>query len=280
MLTTVVHAASSPASSFASRGFSPTRQQLRRRVLVRGVLLPQPRERRAPAPSAPARPASRDVTRRKIRSSRCSSVVALVEQQLLRQHAGGLDVRRVVQQRQRVQRRVRADLPHAAHRPRAARRTSSSAPPCAARTCRGSGGTAPRRVSGVYLIWSRLISSHTPGGWYGFTGGPPILSTSSPLAASAWSRIMKLRQPVTRAAGEQAVRGVLLEQLGRHLRRLAVRAARDDQPVHRLHVPAALAELDGEPVEQLRVRSASRPAGRSRRPSSRGRCRRTSASSG
>ena len=36
----------------------------------------------------------------------------------------------------------------------------------------------------------KVASSQTPGGWYGFTGGPPTCSTSRPLAASAWSRII------------------------------------------------------------------------------------------
>ena len=45
-------------------------------------------------------------------------------------------------------------------------------------------------VSGRYRLPPNVASSHTPPGWYGFTAGPPGLSTSSPLAASAWSRII------------------------------------------------------------------------------------------
>src|SRR5262245_37044900 len=47
-------------------------------------------------------------------------------------------------------------------------------------------------LSCTYLIWLKLKSSQSPGGWYGRTGAPPILSTSKPLTARAWSRRKKL----------------------------------------------------------------------------------------
>ena len=42
----------------------------------------------------------------------------------------------------------------------------------------------------LYLMKPKVASSQTPGGWYGRTGGPPRRSTSKPLTASAWSRII------------------------------------------------------------------------------------------
>ena len=43
-----------------------------------------------------------------------------------------------------------------------------------------------------YMYWRPRVllpiiatASHTPSGWYGFTLGPPILRTSSPLVARA-----------------------------------------------------------------------------------------------
>ena len=55
------------------------------------------------------------------------------------------------------------------------------------------------------------------------------------------------------AAGEQEVLAILFGELRRHDGRLLVRGAGDDQAMELLHRPAGLHELDGEPVEQLRV---------------------------
>ena len=55
----------------------------------------------------------------------------------------------------------------------------------------------------------------------------------------------RLEQPVVRILGE------LVRRAERHL---AVGGGGQHLPVESLHVPAALAEIDGQPVEQLRVR--------------------------
>ena len=55
------------------------------------------------------------------------------------------------------------------------------------------------------------------------------------------------------AAGEQQVLPVLLGELGRDARGLAIGGAGHDQAVQLLHRPAGALEFDGEPVEQLRV---------------------------
>ena len=62
------------------------------------------------------------------------------------------------------------------------------------------------------------------------------------------------RQPLSRPASEQAILGVTrpLLRLGRGI--LLIGARLNDQPHQPLHVPAAVDELGGEPIEQLRMR--------------------------
>ena len=62
----------------------------------------------------------------------------------------------------------------------------------------------------------------TPSGWYGFTLGPPMVRTSSPLAARAWSRDHFGVHPEPGSARQQAVPGVPLE-LGRGVETAACR---------------------------------------------------------
>jgi hypothetical protein len=59
-------------------------------------------------------------------------------------------------------------------------------------------------------------------------------------------------KPVPGPAGEQAVLGVFFEQLLRD-GGLPIGCRRDDEPLHRLDVPACADEFSGEPVEQFRV---------------------------
>ena len=52
---------------------------------------------------------------------------------------------------------------------------------------------SPRRYSAGPVSRTYCMSAssrHSPEGWYGLTEGPPTCPTSSPLAASAWSRII------------------------------------------------------------------------------------------
>ena len=68
-----------------------------------------------------------------------------------------------------------------------------------------------------------------PGGWYGETLLPPISPLSSPLTASAWSR---MNSACSRNRGPRASRrfsGSFAQQLRRDRRRLAVGRRRDDQ---------------------------------------------------
>src|SRR5690606_38033723 len=56
-----------------------------------------------------------------------------------------------------------------------------------------------------------------------------------------------------RGTGEEAVRGILLEQLGSDVTALAIGFARGDETQEVAYVPSALDEFDGEPVEKLGV---------------------------
>src|SRR5206468_5898042 len=55
-------------------------------------------------------------------------------------------------------------------------------------------------------------------------------------------------------AGQKAVSRVALEELRRHLRALAISRGAANEAVERLEAPAALHELDREPIQELRVR--------------------------
>ena len=69
--------------------------------------------------------------------------------------------------------------------------------------------------------------------------------------------------------GQPDVGRVALAQLLRRHRRLPVGVRHHHQLQHVLHVPAAVDELDGQPVEQFGVASAATPACRNRRASGR-----------
>ena len=141
----------------------------------------------------------------------------------------GFDIGDVVHQVERLQRRVGAGLAHDAgfaaggveghHRGRRRR--------CASRTCTGCGGTGLRR--GPARSLRRRSSFHRPAGWYGFTDGPPIFSTSSPADGQRLVANHLGRQAEARAARQQAILRIALQQLGRGLRRLPVGRARHDQ---------------------------------------------------
>ena len=62
------------------------------------------------------------------------------------------------------------------------------------------------------------------------------------------------REPEARAAREEPVLGIALQERGRAHRGLPVGRARDDQAEQLLHIPAALDESHGEPVEQVGMR--------------------------
>ena len=74
---------------------------------------------------------------------------------------------------------------------------------------------------------------------------------SRPAIASALSRTNSASSRRGDCDGEQPVVRVDVAQLGPEPRVLPVGRRHDHQPDHVLDVPAALAELDGQPVEQL-----------------------------
>ena len=97
-------------------------------------------------------------------------------------------------------------------------------------------------------------ASQTPSGWYGLTLGPPILRDQQAAGGQGVVADHLGVHAEARAARQQPVLRVLLQLLGRRDGRLAVGGRRDQQLEELLHVPAGLAELDGQPVEQLGVR--------------------------
>ena len=72
-----------------------------------------------------------------------------------------------------------------------------------------------------------------------------------PLAAERGITDHLGRQAEARAAREQAILGILLEERRRHLRRLSIGRRRHDQALHRADVPPRADELRRQPVEQL-----------------------------
>ena len=151
----------------------------------------------------------------------------------LGQLAGGLDVGRVVQQHQGLQRRVRPRRGGpCTSRGRGRRRwPATAAGRSASRTCTSSGGTGPCRGSGCTSgpsSWRRRTATSVPP-----TARPAGTATRScrrprrssrPLTASAWSRRNSAWQPEPRAAGEQPVLRVLARTSSvRDRRRLPVR---------------------------------------------------------
>ena len=72
--------------------------------------------------------------------------------------------------------------------------------------------------------------------------------------ASALSRTNSASSRRGFCEASRRLSGSTLAQLGPQPGDLPIGVARHDQLHHVLHVPAALAELDGEPVEQFRMR--------------------------
>ena len=152
---TAVYAASSATSSSSSGGESPAFSSLRRRAWSRAVRRArcsrQPacrraaRRRRAAAGQHQAEGEGEALVGRRRRppsSPRCG------------EPARGLDEGDVVQQVQRLQRRVGARLADHARLAAGGVEGAScpAARPCASRTCTGCGGTGPRRVSVHVLV--------------------------------------------------------------------------------------------------------------------------------
>ncbi len=105
---------------------------------------------------------------------------------------------------------------------------SSAAAPCASRRCRGCGGRGPRRVPGRSPRTSSARAT-SPAGWYGFTDGPPILSTSRPATASAWSRTISAGSRKRGPRASSRFSGSRCSSSGVTRRRLPVGGAHHDQ---------------------------------------------------
>ena len=98
-------------------------------------------------------------------------------------------------------------------------------------------------------------ASQTPSGWYGLTLGPPSLRDQQAAGGQGVVADHLGVHAEPRPAREQPVLRVLLELLRRAPRPTGGRSAEVDQQLEEpLHVPARLAELDGQPVEQLGMR--------------------------
>ena len=258
VLATVVHAASSAHVRVGFRGDSPTLSNAAPRCRSRRNDGQLPREQRPQH--------RRLVRRRPAGGGEAEGVLdalrlvrAAFDDRALGQRPRRFDIRRVVQQHERLQRRVgqRAAGP-CTSRDRARRRSPSTpAARCASRTCTCRAGRDPCRGSArrpARRSPRRTPSPPTaPAVDTGNTLGPPISPLSRPLAASAVSRIISAGRRMRGARASSRFSGILLEERRRHLRRLAIGRRRDDQPLHRAHVPAGADELGGEPVEQLRM---------------------------
>src|SRR5207302_10964009 len=56
-----------------------------------------------------------------------------------------------------------------------------------------------------------------------------------------------------RAAGEKTILWILFSKLRRYASGLPVGRRHDELPIKALHIPAAIAEIDGQPVQQFRM---------------------------
>ena len=168
-----------------------------------------------------------------------------------------LDVGRVVQQHERLLRDVGAG-PLGARTPRGwarRRRAGSAAGTSAATRCR-----APRRYwsspcVGVPLA-RREVQVRPVARRAGTAGRSGRRSCADEQAADGQGVVAHELgvEPEARLAGESAVvRDRAPGARARSARGLAVGGRGDEGPHHVLHVPAALHELDGQPVEQLGV---------------------------
>ena len=166
-----------------SRGCSPTASSFRaaagRAAKLACSSRRQPRQHGA-APGSTARGRSRAGSRS---ASRSAAVAPALVGMRSAEHPRGLEVLRIVQQHERLQRRVRPLPPHDAERAlrrveadgRGRRRRSAST------RCRGCGGAGRRRAPARRS--SRCASRappRGPAGWYGYTLVPPIVRDEQP----------------------------------------------------------------------------------------------------
>ena len=165
---------------------------------------------------------------------------------------------RIVERDEGLQRCVRAFAPHA--RGLAARGVENV-------QRRRRRGALPERVEAatverlatVAFVIARGAPRHGDGlpdplGLVGLHARAADLSDEKPTGREGGIADHLTVHPETRAAREQAVRRVALDLCARGGRALPVGRAGDDEFHQPLHVPAALAEFDGEPVEKLGVR--------------------------
>ena len=103
------------------------------------------------------------------------------------------------------------------------------------------------------VLLASWLPSQIPGGWYGFTLGPPIFSTRSPLAASAVSRSISLSMRKRGPRASKTVLGILFSKLRRDAGRLAIGRRQHQLLVEAFHIPAAVAKIHRQPVEQFRM---------------------------
>ena len=167
---------------------------------------------------------------------------------------GDLDHGRVVEQRQRLERRVRPEPAraglHAAGRVEGRQERERRGPPEEGVEPAADSGSGPASAFHSRFIWPSVM---TPSGWGGKTLGPPIRAASSPLHASAASRISSASSRSRACRQSKPVVGIDRLPLRPHARRLPVGRRGHDQAVDLLEAPAALHELAGQPVEQLRM---------------------------
>ena len=166
--------------------------------------------------------------------------------------AGGLHVGRVVERRERVERRVRARGLHDAGRARLGveeHRRPDDPPPedVEAAAVEGLAVVLPVALvaEGGLLPDSRgLVGVH--GGAAGFVHEEAARGEG--LVAEHPGR-----HAVARAAREEAVLRVRGREFRAHAGGLAVGLARDEEPEEPLHVPSGVAEARGQPVQELGV---------------------------
>ena len=158
---------------------------------------------------------------------------------MLREHARRFHVNRIVQQIQRLQRRIRSSRDSPCTPRASARRTSpgSDAGMSAARTCRRRGGTGRRRGSPNIRAWESSASPDSHPADRAARSGPPNFSTSSPETSSAISRTTLRIHAEAALPREQPVVRIALVQLRIRHRRLPVRVAHHDRANQVLHVP-------------------------------------------
>ncbi len=185
---------------------------------------------------------------------------AALEQHPLRQGSGGLHEARLVQQDERLQRRVRPRSPHHADLPagrvegRQDGRRDGALPDGV--------HAAPVEALAVILDVDLLgggraaeVAHLTPEaiGLIGAAAGAADARREEPARREGDVPDELGLEPEAWAPRQEAVARISLEEARRDRGVLAVRGGEDDLPQHRLHVPAALHELHREPIEELGV---------------------------